>query len=70
MAATLGSTFATTMRVVNWVHNGASNGGPNTHPASATSFADHDCVVFDVADLPHNCVASLVDQTNFAAWQS
>jgi hypothetical protein len=58
MAASSGSAFTTTMRVIDWVHCNTANGRANTAPTRRTRFTYFAQIVFAVADFT-DCGATL-----------
>ena len=45
------SAFAAAHRMVNRIHGHAAHRGLTPHPATATGFADRNCIMFNIADL-------------------
>ena len=64
MTATLGSTFTTTVRVVNGVHGCTAHVRTTPHPPLPPGFAQHDCIVIGIASLADGCSASAGDTSN------
>jgi hypothetical protein len=64
------STIATAVRVIDSVHNNASDGWTDTHFAFAAGFTYLNVLVLFVTDCANCGHAVDVDQPRFAAWQA
>lgn len=71
LAATtgFGTTFTTTVRVIDWVHTHTTDGWANAEPTGATSFAADHIHVLRVADDADGGVAISVNLTDFTGGQ-
>lgn len=69
MAATTGFTFATTVWMINRIHNDTTIGWPNPHPACASGFADTQVLVVQVANLAYGRNTVHQHTTGFTRWQ-
>ena len=65
-----GAALTTTVRMVVGVHDGAADGGTDTHVTGTAGLADVDVLMVDVADLADDCDAVRADETDFAGRQT
>jgi hypothetical protein len=65
MAASSGSAFTTTMRVIDWVHCNTANGRANTAPTRRTRFTNLAQVVLTVTDFADGGTAFNVNAAHF-----
>ena len=60
-----GTTFTTTVRVIDWVHTHTTDGWASAQPATAPSFTTLNVHVLAVADLTNGRIALSVDPADF-----
>ena len=65
----LGTTFTTTVRVIDWVHTHTTDSWTDAQPAGATSLAADHIHVFGVSDHTNRGVAISVDLADFTGGQ-
>src|SRR5690606_40130462 len=70
MTTTGGTTFTTTVRVVNRVHGNTTNGWANATPAFGTSFTQRTQAVLGVRDFTQGRTAFSQDFTHFTGTQT
>ena len=70
MATTAGASFASTHRMVDWIHRYAADVRPATKPALLPRFAQFHVGMVRVADLPDRRAIGDVDETNLSGRQT
>ena len=65
-----GSTFTTTVRMVNRVHHNAADGRTNTAPTLGTGFSEFTQTVFFITDGTDRCTAFDENAANFTGTQT
>src|SRR4051812_995311 len=62
----LHTAFATTVRVIDGIHNNTTICWPDAHMASTAGFTDRYILVVQVPDLADSCAAVEINQADFA----